>query len=301
MRGAVLFFAGVGFLAPAARADHADFVVVNANASKAYTDQKFVNGVPKPETYVFYQGKYFGGDTYDRSLSRATFMDIAKVLAPSLAKHSYYPTRDVKATDLVIVVNWGTTMTDYGGKSVPESQFQFQQELADIQSYNATIEAGGIADPSPITFDLMIDQANAMSAEKVAESNAGLLGYSNEINKEEEGEWASPDGLNSSAESHLADLNEERYFVILLAYDYQKMVNAGKAGDRQPRPVWSVRMNIRAAGNNFTEALPAMSKVAADYFGRQLDNLMSTQTDVGKNSKVEVGPVKILDDIVIVK
>jgi hypothetical protein len=300
MKTGIVLLAAV--LAPAAlRADHADFVVVNANASKAYAQRKFVNGVPKPETYVFYQGRFFPGDTRDGSLSRATFMDIAKVLAPSLAKHNYLPTRDVKAADLVIVVNWGTTMTDFGGKSVPETQFQFQQEVSDIQSYNAAIAAGQAPDPSPITFDLMIDQANATSALKFAESNASLLGYTDAVHKEEVGQWASPDGLTSEAESHLSDLNEPRYFVILLAYDYQQMIHAGAAAGTQPRPLWSLRMNIRAAGNSFTEALPAMSRVAADYFGQQLDNLLSAQTDVGRNARVQVGPVKVLNDVLIIK
>jgi len=56
-------------------------------------------------------------------------------------------------------------------------------------------------------------------------------------------------------------------------------------------------MNIRANGNNFVEALPAMSSVASNYFGRQFDDLKTKEVDVGRNSRVEIGPVKVLDDM----
>jgi hypothetical protein len=309
MKRGTILLAGLALLPAGLRASHADFVVINATASKAYTQRKFVNGAPQPETYVFYQGKYFGGVVRDNSIAHASFLDIAKVLAPSLTKQNYRPTRDAKAADLLIVVNWGTTVTDYGGKNDMETQFYLTQELSDARS----------GDINALNSDLNLDQANATSALKFAESNADLLGYTKTLAREEQGQWASPDGLNSKAESHLADLIEQRYFVILLAYDYQKILRDGKAAQEaqftpasggrirgqapvqaptpatQPVPLWSVRMNIRADGNNFTEALPAMSQVAADYFGKQLDDLKSEQTVVGKNASVEIGPVKVLD------
>jgi hypothetical protein len=309
MKTGILLLAGLAVLPAAVRANHADFVVINASASKAYTQQKFVNGAPRPETYVFYEGKFFGGTTNDKSIAHASFMDIAKVLAPNLAKQNYRPTKNAAAADLLIVVNWGTTVSDYGGKNNIETQYQFQQEVNDATSGNL----------EGLTSDLTLDQANATSAMKFAESNADLLGYTGALRREEKFQWVSPDGLNSEAESHLSDLIEERYFVIVMAYDYQKILADGKAaaqaqlsapagggrnrlqGTRadaapaQPRPVWSLRMNIRADGNNFTEALPAMSLAAAEYFGKQEDDLKTQQTAVGTNGRVEIGPVKVLD------
>jgi hypothetical protein len=307
MKSGVLPILGALLLLPCGlHADHADFVVVSATASKNYTQRKFVNGSPKPESYVFFEGKYFNGDVNDPSIDHASFMDIAKVLAPNLAKQNFFPTRDAKSADLLIVVNWGTTITDYGGKNDMETQ----DLLKDAQS------AAASGDINELTFDLMQNQTQAASAQKFAEFNAGLLGYTTALTKEMSMQWASPDGLNAEAESHLSDLIEQRYFVILLAYDYQKILSDGKAADAQmniprgrhslgavrddptqPRPVWEVRMNITARGNNFVEALPAMSKVAADYFGKQFDDLKTEETDVGKNASVEIGPVKTLEII----
>jgi hypothetical protein len=307
MKSKLLLLAAAAIGPCVARADHIDFVIVNASASKDYTERKFANGVPQPETYVFYEGKYFDGDTRDPSIDHASFMDIAKVLAPNLAKQNYFPTRDAKSANLLIVVNWGTTITDQTGKkSDPETQFELKNEYSDVQNYNTAIAgyqdnaAGAVdkgaysllPDPNNVTMDLQTDQANATSAQKYAEFNASLLGYSHTLSKEMAVQWASSNGLNAAAESHLSDLNEERYFVILLVYDYQKILRGEVAS--QPKPLWSVRINIRATGNNFTEALPAMSRVAANYFGKQVDDLKTEQTDVGRNTDVEIGDVRVL-------
>jgi hypothetical protein len=297
-------FIAAAWLPLAGCASHPDFVVVKANASDTYTFQKQADGSAKPESYVFYRGKFFSGDTRDASMAHTSFADIAKVLAPSLARDGYFPAKDLTTADLLIVVNWGTTSIDDGGKSDPETVFLFNREMADVRDYNAAVVAytanqgPGAAAPHPdsgnVTSDLIFDQSNAISAETFAESNASLLGYSDALGTEMRAQWASPNGLGAEAESHLADLDEERYFVILLAYDFQKLRRDGREGNRQPEPVWSVRMNVRANGNNFAEALPAMSRVAADYLGKQ-DDLKSVPADIGENANVEVGLVKTLD------
>jgi len=328
VRAGVILIAAFASLPCSLRADHTDFVVVSATASKAYAQKKFVNGVPQPETYVFYEGKYFGGLTRDPSIAHTHFMDIAKVLAPSLAKQNYLPTRNAKAADLLIVVNWGTTATDDTAKKSSLQQQDLLKDSSDAIHGIPDPEQGGqtVDVVSALTFDLMREQAYATSAQKFAKFNGSLLGYTNALNKEMATQWASANGLSSEAESHLSDLDEERYFVVLLAYDYQKILSGGRvvnaqpgiagggsvrgqlnslggmasaqfvhedATPSQPKPVWEVRMNIRADGNNFVEALPAMSKVAADFFGKQEDNLKTEQTNVSK-FWVEVGPVKVI-------
>jgi hypothetical protein len=323
MKTHLLLLAAAALLPAALRASHIDFVIVNATASPDYTNRKFANGSPRPETYVFYEGKYFDGTTHDASIARTSFLDIARILAPNLAKQNYLPTRDVAGADLLIVVNWGTTATDQTtSKSDAEFQFRFKDEFSDVQSYNTAVagyqagQGGAMAlppDPANVTMDLMTDQAKAMSAQKYSEFNASLLGYTNTLRKEMSHQWASANGLGSEAESHLSDLNEERYFVILQVYDFQKLRHDREAGapapapagaaalpaftrpaPAAPAPVWTMRINIRATGNNFKEALPAMSRVASDYFGKQLDDLKSEPTEVGRNADVEIGNVKVL-------
>jgi len=321
MQGTLVFLAATALLPPVLRADHQDFVTVNATASKGYTQRKFAHGVPQRQTYVIFEGKFFG-ETRDPSLQRLSLMDIARVLAPDLAKQNYFPTKDARAADLLIVVNWGTTLTDPTQDNTDtERQFQFSDKMQAIQDYNAVINAGGMADPSPITFQMMINRNDQLSALFAASSNARLLGYTDILNKEEAHSWAFQDRLSTKAETYLAHLNQERYFVVLLAYDYQEMqrnhrsvgaaalLASAQSGssfasaattslhkpEAPPAPVWSVRMNIRANGNNFTQALPAMSAVAADYFGKQLDDLATAHVSVGKNAHVDVGETKVLN------
>jgi hypothetical protein len=270
-----------------------------ANASKGYTQNKFADGSPKPESYVFFQGRFFAG-TPDRSIERATFLDIARTLAPDLAKQNYLPAQDVGAADLFIVVNWGTTMIEPGSDpSEVEKQYEFDQLKKSVSTYNtayAEYAAGGAyADPAEITFNMMISRADQVSAQSYAGFNARLLGYTDALNREMASSGASPDGLSAAAETHLSDLTQERYFVILLAYDYRQMQRSRSApGAKPPSPLWSVRMNIRADGNNFTESLPAMSQVASDYFGKATGDLVTTRASVGSRANTQIGPAEVV-------
>lgn len=315
MKTKAILLAAATFLPAALRADHSGFVTVNATASKGYVQQKFVNGAPQRQTYVFFQGKFFG-ETRDPSLERLSFMDVAKILAPDLAKQNFFPTRDARSADLLIVVNWGSTLTDPSQDAAdPERQFQFQDKMQSIRDYNASYSAGGAPDPSPIEFQMMITRNDQFSAQVAASHTAQLLGYTDALNREIKRSWAYQDGLSAKAESYLADLNQERYFVVLMAYDFQELqrshhaadmrtamgtpqygptATALRKGEAAPNPVWSVRMNIRADGNNFAEALPAMSAIAAEYFGKQMDGLTTSQTSVGSTGHVEIGETKVL-------
>jgi hypothetical protein len=277
-------------LLPAAlRADHPDFVVISASASKTYTEQKFVAGVPQRQTYALFQGKFFDGQTRDPSIDRATFAAIAKILAPDLAKQNYLPASAAPVADLLIVVSWGTTATD----PTLDKNFQSITDVKGNDSYMADALANSEA--TPMTF------------------NSRLLGYDRALQQEGKMNWATPSGMNDIEESHLSQLLDERYVVILLAYDYQKMLRESRAYQAlrnaasprearrlvrpQPRPVWSVRMNIRAAGNNFNEALPAMSQAAAGYFGKQVDDLVDLPAAVGVHAHVEVGPTRVMGPV----
>jgi hypothetical protein len=304
--GGICLLAAIALLSPAMRADHIDSVVISATASKGYLAQKFANGLPRPEAYAFYEGKYFAGDTHDASIANVSFMDIARILAPNLAKQNYFPAKAAEDATLLIVIDWGRTATDPSGtKSDSETPFELQSELGHVQTYNSAVSAyagakmvgkisPAVPDPADVTMDLMTDQANAMSAQKFAAFNSNLLGYTTSLRKALALQWASANGLSTAAEARLSELAEPRYFVALLAYDYQKMRHHGlpagaPAGGQTdgastpPQPVWSVRFNIRANGNSFVRSLPAMSRIAAAYFGKQFDDLKVEQTDLAKN------------------
>jgi hypothetical protein len=83
-----------------------------------------------------------------------------------------------------------------------------------------------------------------------------------------------------------AELEEDRYFVVLTAFDYQKLVK-----EKKSKFLWEVRFSIREHGNQFDKRLPAMISLASDYFGRDSQGLHHLDVPEGK---VEIGPVKSL-------
>ena len=284
-------------LLPAALlADHVDFVTISASASKAYDQQRSTAAGPKTQSYVFYQGRYFPGGSRDPSIDHFTFNDIVKDLAPTLAQQHFYPTRDSKAADLLIVVNWGTTLEDYNSETYnPEFQFALQRENDDVKSDESS--GNPLVQPQ-LGFDAASDRATALASRSAQEENARLLGYSPELRREEWRSWTMP-LMNADELTHRSDLIEERYFVILMAYDYQDILRNHAKGEAkaQPKPLWAIHMNVRAVGNNFTQALPAMARVAASYYGKGLDGLATEQTDFDATEHVTIGASRVVGEV----
>ena len=281
LAGLAALAAGLGIL-PAARANHAESVAVAAGADQYYVQQRFSgNGAaPKAQSYVFAQGSYFGGYLRDPSLERTQFTEIAQVLAPALARQRFYPAADKVNADLLIVVHWGMTSVQ---EDPTHGQLEMEKLMGDLATYNAAIAKSGFADPSFVNSDLDFAGAKAASG---SPDNAQLLGYASEFQKEEYRSLAMPSGMTEMDYKLRMDLKNERYFVILMAFDYGS-VKGGKHGAK-PKLLWSTHFSMRATGSNFTTALPAMSEVAARYFGRSVDGLIRDTRKVPEGN-VEIG------------
>ncbi|HWA09329.1 MAG TPA: hypothetical protein VG838_07770 [Opitutaceae bacterium] len=265
-----------------------DAVAVSSSASVEYTRQKFGPGAPKPESYLFFQGTFYGGATRDKNLENEQFNQIVQVLGQNMVRQNYFPSKDPRSADLLIVVHWGVTTT---AEATEPNLADDRVKLAELSSeYNQALRAylngkGGSFPPDPGPVNLqqaIVDGENAEVMKHIAE-NAKLLGYKDQMYKDE----------TTSVDDHslYEDLNEERYFVILMAYDYHTM----KKGST-PKLLWSTRFSMRAPGNFFTAALPAMSKVAANSFGRAIDGLKIERANQVKEGKVEVGTPEVIRD-----
>jgi hypothetical protein len=99
-------------------------------------------------------------------------------------------------------------------------------------------------------------------------------------------ETAQYDGtpLQFRRQDMMGELEERRYFVVLMAYDFQKMWRQKKA-----KLLWETRFSIREQGNDFRRQLPAMAGSAAAYFGRDSGKLVHTELPEGH---VDVGTIK---------
>ena len=84
----------------------------------------------------------------------------------------------------------------------------------------------------------------------------------------------------------LDEVEEDRYFVVLMAYDFQAMAKKKKS-----KLLWEVHFSIREHGNEFDKRLPGMVADASEFFGRDSQCLHHMDLPEGT---VIVGPVQSL-------
>jgi hypothetical protein len=290
--------AGFG-AAPSAHAWHDDSVAVAAGADKDYVLQKFGDrgAKAKAESFVFARGKYYGGYLRDGSLERTQFAEIARQLAPDLAVQRYFPAADPKNADILIVVHWGITAVE---ENPDHGQTDFEQLQKDGAAYNSRFSSGaggssrgGIADPGYLNSDLDIAAGRSAVSGTGPADNAQLLGYDAELQKEEYRSLGVASGYTEMDLRLREDIADERYFVILMAYDLRSL-KEGKKGVK-PKLLWSTHFSMRATGFSFTDALPAMGKVAANFFGHQVEGLLLDARKVPEG-RVDVGVPRTVDD-----
>lgn len=277
-------------------------VSVSSSAAADYTRAKFAQGQPRLETYVFMPGRYFAGRTVDESLDRLTFRKLAESMAQELARRRYLPAKDIASADLLVVMHWGVTTPHI---SVDETRAQAAPQLDPSTSmpthtFNPDIEASltvgsdqAIANSYAnitgendmrVGFDQADRRTDSFAADFDAANNVKLLGYGGHLRRLAERPF------QSTTEATLRDdLSSERYFIILRAYDLHDLKN------RKPRVVWTLHLNTRSPGHNFSEAISLMGHVAVNYFGRESDGVVTVPPKLPEG-KVELGEIKILGE-----
>jgi hypothetical protein len=270
-------------------------VLINAQAGSDYTQEKFPDGKPKPESYVVMPGNCFAGTTVDRTLERMPFRRIATFLAQELARREYWPATSPNDADLLLVVHWGVTapratMHELMGRTNP---------LPDVRGTLETAGSQGDAGAGSVLWDLgargsvndvyadevLRQQADQNDAEASQTDTARLLGYVSTLRKYNQSMLPS---VGEIVVHH--SLKEERYFVIVMAYDLRKW----KKGEVN-KAVWTIRLNIAAPGNNFEMAVARMSKAAVDWFGRTSPEVEVVRAKEHKGT-VELAPLVILGE-----
>jgi hypothetical protein len=301
-------------------------VAVVANAREEYVERRMVNGKVRPESYVFMQGNYYGGHTVDRSLERMPFRKIAEFLAPELAKQEYRPTTQPREADLLLVVHWGATVPYVGTQEMmarttwatdtstaPDSISQVNRaeiingpadaydpragDMVQLGLRNsatadqdesarvlANLNSSGVND-GPRIMDRLNQLTDHITKSTSRESNMSLLGYNETMHRLGKQMWS------DAAERILShDLEDERYFIIVNAYDLKDKVG-GSA-----RPVWKMHLNISSPGNNFSTALNRMSQVAGSYAGRNTGTVVSVRPTT-REGKVTLAPMVIIGEV----
>ncbi|MCZ6674942.1 MAG: hypothetical protein O7C75_18585 [Verrucomicrobia bacterium] len=261
----------------------ANRIVIKAEASDEFTRARALDENKKIQTYQFIEGRYFKGNNNDPGMKEITFRDIVEDMATHLRQQEFYPHPIPGNGDLLIVVHYG--VTDY---EETYEELMGYTSLEDMGYTDAVSGAGGggtALDPSTINaisnFAFSMNSADAISRsnEQSDYFKAQLLGmeeaYSRNVSPSDEYELKSM-------------LVEERYFVILMAYDFPLL----KQGEL--KLLWSTRYSIRAVGQSFTQAIQDMNLVAGDFFGKNLKGLNKKR--VTDRSRVEIGDIEVIGE-----
>jgi hypothetical protein len=291
--------------------------VVSARASGDYHRASVANGGFEPEHYAFAQGGRWNAAVSDPSLDGMSFMDVARTIAVPLATQEYMPTRDPKETKLLIVVYWGRTTTGGGvdnsselqnlqSASAAATQAKASSQQQKISSTKIGSDGDGgnmvcghietnttaqqvtdiIAADNALTGAMGIVAAQNAASDKAYEQNAAMLGYDslfNEVNTME------APAFQYRRKDAIDELEHDRYFVVLMAYDFQMMWK-----QKKHKLLWETRLSIGQRGNEFNQQVAMMAKAAAQYFGKDTHGLVREDLPIGH---VNVGAVKNLGDV----
>lgn len=276
-------------------------VVVRSTAASKYLEKRMKDDKRQPQSYVFTAGRYFAGSTHDSSLDKTSFQTIAERLALDLRKQDFYPAASLAKADLLLVVHWGVT---YGHNRDTAAMAMSVDNLASLKieseiaqrEWDEAKAAGRFLESDAAQGRLNQFQNETRSnLEDIAgnepardEDNATLLGLRSEL----EDPNTSPFGDDRL--QALSDMTkEERYFVIVMAYDVPTLISRKKL-----KRVWTLRASIGSAGVNFHQALDRMGNIASRYFATKQDGVIFDHTgDRERKGRVDLGELIIIGPV----
>jgi hypothetical protein len=280
-------------LGPCARAadDPVEGVeAVNSRVSSDYVRARMPDGSFQPEYYSFGKGGVWGGAIADDSIDKMDFLDVAKVMAPPLTAQKYLPATDPAATKLLIMVYWGTTGVSASlSNSVAVDNYQMAANNPDLTSTNYFIKNDAMA---AMTQALTMLEMTNKQRDQTDFKNAAMLGYDSEGTiGTDYGRYISHTALGTRAKDDVAEIEMNRYFVVLMAYDFQLMWK-----EKKHKLLWETRFSINEGHNRFDRALPVLTQYASQYFGQPSNGLVRSRVLDGK---VEIGEptlIQFVDD-----
>ena len=262
----------------------ANRVMIKAIAAEDYIKARALNANMKVQTYQFIEGQQFKGITKDEGMERITFNDIVMDLAQHLVKQNFYPNPDPGKGDLLISVHYGVTdfeedqMDLLGYTSLEE--LGYTEGIESIGRSGTSLSPGEMDAINNLHSNLAMQSAINSSNDMTRYQKAQLLGidelYTKRLHPQDKYEY-----------EHM--LQQERYFIVLMAYDYAHFRQTGKA-----KLLWSTRYSVRSPGQSFETAFTGMNRVASDYFGKNFDKLTRKRLD--DKSSVEIGDIEVITD-----
>jgi hypothetical protein len=281
---------------------NADIVAVYSSVSPAYVRVSQPGGGYRPETFAFGEGGELGSPMSDLSIDSMHIADIAALIAPALVRQSYVPTDDAMKTDLLVMVYWGTTagtsntsehQTAQDSIPVPPppppkgppagaGEMQGDPSTSGTGFRAAMYNAAKHDAEGGLTETMTMENFSNLKRDHQDIANAMILGYLPELNA---AGGAKVTSVNLRREELVDELEEGRYYVVLMAYDFQLLRT-----HKQRKLLWETRFSIRERGHDFGKDVAAMAKNASKYFGRDSGGLQRDAFD----ARVDIGPLKVI-------
>lgn len=206
------------------------------------------------QTYILARGSVRKNDIRDDSLDNTTFRDVVGAMVEALKINNYYlAPPDPEQIDLLIVVHYGATMV-------------FRDEIL--------IPSGYVDPDTGIEEEIWIEQVSDQSIRE----NIAILGAH---------KLTELPSFTTEYRDLMNAVEEERYFFVVVAYDWQGVMKKEKIVR------WVTRFSTPQRRVSFDEAMKSMTRVAADYFGFSSDASFK-RTEYGPQTEVIIGEMEVL-------
>jgi hypothetical protein len=267
---------------------------VYSHTYNGYQRTKAADGTFPREYYALANGSYLPGVGADTSIDKVKFPQIAGLTAQLLATHNYFLAPDSKQAQILLIITWGKTIPLNDGvfRDLEESFGNAMNRVAQAKGAPAGRFSAMTGSAAPQSF-AENDEAEAALAQlnmandmrrKANEYNAQLLGYIDEINgRDGPARFA---GAGTAFDDLNEDIENERYFFVVSAYDFPTAVKTGKR-----KLLWATRVSVQAQGNKFNETAAYMLAKASKYFGQDSGRLIRQYDPEGK---VRLGELQIV-------
>jgi len=284
---------GLDLLASLGTTESDDITAVAARASNDYVRARLANGSFAPESYVFGNGGLWPDGTRDASIDKLTFLDVAHTIAFPLEGRNYLPSKDPKTTRLLIMVYWGGTQSqDQPNQSAAYASLQDaidSMNRARMLGDSVQMRGGSLLQAQgQMDVALSLVTAANRARDDADFRTAKLLGYDSWWDDSAPGYFVNP-ARERRFEDLLYELEDGRYFVVLMAYDFQLMWK-----QKKHKLLWETRFSIRQRHHEFDRDLPVMAQFASQYFGQDSHGLVHEKIPLGR---VDVGEPKSLGEV----
>jgi hypothetical protein len=307
-----VFLLAFGFRLAATPSPTEDITAVSAKVSKDYIRLKSAAGSYPVEYYAFGDGGHYGGPMGDQTIDPLKFTDVAHVIARPLADQNYRPAEDPATTKLLIMVYWGLTFVpgtiegspgynSFGAtqNSIAQTASQAKVDALDkisvVASGYHSLGSGSSGNATGLRDDQLADQSSQLTMlsmlneqrDQTDFATAKLLGYdSDDAVGTEHGNYIRGTALRARHDDLLSEIEDNRYFVVLMAYDFQLLWK-----QKKHKLLWETRFSIRQNHHQFDKDLPGMALYASQYFGQDTHGLVRKELPLGH---VDVGAIESL-------